>query len=86
MSDKIALKTIKVIIIINIIPMTMMITTVLMKMIMIRVIIMILMIARMMKIIIIFREIIPVPLRRVRTIRSLTHSHPFQASLPNPPT
>ena len=28
------------------------------------------------------RDIIPVPLRRVRTIRSSTHSHPFQVSLP----
>ena len=28
------------------------------------------------------REIIPVPLRRVRTTRSSTHSHPFQVSLP----
>ena len=28
------------------------------------------------------RDIIPVPLRRVRTTRSSTHSHPFQASLP----
>ena len=33
-----------------------------------------------------FREIIPVPLRRVRTTRSSTHSHPFQVSLPNPRT
>ena len=32
------------------------------------------------------RDIIPVPLRRVRTIRSSTHSHPFQVSLPNPRT
>ena len=32
------------------------------------------------------REIIPVPLRRVRTTRSSTHSHPFQISLPNPRT
>ena len=32
------------------------------------------------------REIIPVPLRRVRTNRSSTHSHPFQVSLPNPRT
>ena len=32
------------------------------------------------------REIIPVPLRRVRTTRSSTHSHPFQVSLPNPRT
>ena len=31
-------------------------------------------------------EIIPVPLRRVRITRSLTHSHPFQVSLPNPRT
>ena len=29
------------------------------------------------------REVIPVPLRRVRTTRSSTHSHPFQVSLPN---
>ena len=29
------------------------------------------------------REIIPVPLRRVRNIRSSTHSHPFQVSPPN---
>ena len=28
----------------------------------------------------------PVPLRRVRTTRSSTHSHPFQVSLPNPRT
>ena len=28
------------------------------------------------------REIIPVPLRRVRTTRSSTHSHSFQVSLP----
>ena len=28
------------------------------------------------------REIIPAPLRRVRTTRSSTHSHPFQVSLP----
>ena len=32
------------------------------------------------------REIIPVPLRHVRTTRSSTHSHPFQVSLPNPRT
>ena len=32
------------------------------------------------------REIIPVSLRRVRTTRSSTHSHPFQVSLPNPRT
>ena len=32
------------------------------------------------------REIIPVHLRRVRTTRSSTHSHPFQVSLPNPRT
>ena len=32
------------------------------------------------------RNIIPVPLRRVRTTRSSTHSHPFQVSLPNPRT
>ena len=31
-------------------------------------------------------EIIPVPLRRVRTTRSSTHSHPFQVALPNPRT
>ena len=29
------------------------------------------------------RDTIPVPLRRVRTTRSSTHSHPFQVSLPN---
>ena len=29
-------------------------------------------------------EIIPVPLRRVRTTRSSTHSHALQVSLPNP--
>ena len=28
------------------------------------------------------RDIIPVPLRRARTTRSSTHSHPFQVSLP----
>ena len=28
------------------------------------------------------RDVIPVPLRRVRTTRSSTHSHPFQVSLP----
>ena len=28
------------------------------------------------------REVIPIPLRRVRTTRSSTHSHPFQVSLP----
>ena len=28
------------------------------------------------------RDIIPVPLRRVTTTRSSTHSHPFQVSLP----
>ena len=28
----------------------------------------------------------PVPLRRVRNTRSLTHSHPFQVSLPDPRT
>ena len=33
-----------------------------------------------------FRDIIPVPLRRVRTTGSSTHSHPFQVSLPNPRT
>ena len=32
------------------------------------------------------RDIIPVPLRRVRTTRSSTYSHPFQVSLPNPRT
>ena len=32
------------------------------------------------------RDIIPVPLRRARTTRSSTHSHPFQVSLPNPRT
>ena len=32
------------------------------------------------------RDIVPVPLRRVRTTRSSTHSHPFQVSLPNPRT
>ena len=32
------------------------------------------------------RDIIPVPLRCVRTTRSSTHSHPFQVSLPNPRT
>ena len=32
------------------------------------------------------RDIISVPLRRVRTTRSSTHSHPFQVSLPNPRT
>ena len=32
------------------------------------------------------RDIIPVPLRRVRTTRSSTHSHPFQIALPNPRT
>ena len=30
------------------------------------------------------RDIILVPLRRVRTTRSSTHSHPFQVSLPTP--
>ena len=30
------------------------------------------------------RDIIPGPLRRVRTTRSSTHSHPFQVSLPTP--
>ena len=30
------------------------------------------------------RDIIPVSLRRVRTTRSSTHSHPVQVSLPNP--
>ena len=32
------------------------------------------------------RDIIPVPLRCVRTTRSSTHSHPFQVSLPTSPT
>ena len=32
------------------------------------------------------REIIPVPLRRVRINRSSTHSHLFQVSLPDPKT
>ena len=32
------------------------------------------------------RDIIPGPLRRVRTTRSSTHSHPFRVSLPNPRT
>ena len=32
------------------------------------------------------RDIIPVPLRPVKTTRSSTHSHPFQVSLPNPRT
>ena len=32
------------------------------------------------------RDIIPVPLRRVRTTRSSTHSHPFQVSLPTSQT
>ena len=32
------------------------------------------------------RDTILVPLRRVRTTRSTTHSHPFQVSLPNPRT
>ena len=32
------------------------------------------------------RDVIPVPLRRVRTTRSSTHSHPFHVSLPNPRT
>ena len=32
------------------------------------------------------RDIISVPLRRVRTTRSSTHSHSFQVSLPNPRT
>ena len=31
-------------------------------------------------------DIIPVPLKGVRTTRSSTHSHPFQVSLPNPRT
>ena len=32
------------------------------------------------------RDVISVPLRRIRTTRSSTHSHPFQVSLPNPRT
>ena len=32
------------------------------------------------------RDIISVPLRRVRTTSSSTHSHPFKVSLPNPRT
>ena len=32
------------------------------------------------------RDVIPVPLRHVRTTRSSTHSQPFQDSLPNPQT
>ena len=32
------------------------------------------------------KDIIPAPLRHVRTTRSSTHSHPFQVSLPNPQT
>ena len=32
------------------------------------------------------RAIIPASLRRFRTTRSSTHSHPFQVSLPNPQT
>ena len=32
------------------------------------------------------RDTIPVPLRRVRTTRSSTHSYPFQVSLPTPRT
>ena len=32
------------------------------------------------------RDTIPVPLRRVMTTRSSTHSHPFQVPLPNPRT
>ena len=32
------------------------------------------------------RDIIPVPLRHVRTTRSSTYSRPFQVSLPNPRT
>ena len=32
------------------------------------------------------RDIIPVPLKRVRSTRGSTHSHPFQVSLPNPRT
>ena len=32
------------------------------------------------------RDISPVPLKRARTTRSSTHSHPFQVSLPNPQT
>ena len=30
------------------------------------------------------KNIIPDPVRRVRTTRSSTHSHPFQVTLPNP--
>ena len=33
-----------------------------------------------------FKNIIPDPMRRVRTTRSSTHSHPFQVTLPNPRT
>ena len=32
------------------------------------------------------KNIIPCPARHVRTTRSSTHSHPFQATLPNPRT
>ena len=32
------------------------------------------------------KNIIPDPVRRVRTTRSSIHSHPFQVTLPNPPT
>ena len=32
------------------------------------------------------KNIIPDPVRRVRTTRSSTHSHPFQVTLPNPRT
>ena len=32
------------------------------------------------------KSIVPDPVRRVRTTRSSTHSHPFQVTLPNPPT
>ena len=32
------------------------------------------------------KNIIPDPMRRVRTTRSSTHSHPFQVTLPNPRT
>jgi len=32
------------------------------------------------------KNIIPYPVRRVRTTRSPTHSHPFQVTLPNPRT
>ena len=32
------------------------------------------------------RDVIPVPLRRIRNTRSSTHSHPFKISLPYPRT